>query len=305
MIIDTPTIENIPSVATAGTFDGVHRGHRAVLESLTEAARREGLRPLAITFDRHPLETVAPEKAPLLLTSHERQAKLISDCGVELLRIPFDKATAAMTAREWLRQLREKFGVRILVIGYDNTFGHDGLDMSISDYSSMAQEEGITILEAPVVEDTSSSRVRRALLAGEVERARLMLGRPYELEGVVVSGNALGRTLGFPTANIGVHPRRLVPADGTYAVAAILPQDEILPAMVNIGIRPTVDDSGRRSVECNIIDWEGDLYTRPLEVRFLSRIRDEKKFDSIEELKAQLAEDRETAIRTFNDYIGN
>lgn len=291
-----------PAVATAGTFDGVHRGHMAVLADLINTASSEGMRALAITFDRHPLETVAPHRAPLMLSSPLRQEELIRKAGAEMMRLPFDKATASLSAREWIRLLRDKHDVRILVIGYDNTFGHDGLEMSIADYIRLAKEEGVTVIEAPVVEGVSSSRIRRAVSEGKVEEAAGLLGRPYELEGVVVKGNALGRSLGHPTANLVSHPRRLTPGDGVYAAAAITPDGSLHPAMVNIGVRPTVDNTGVRTTEANIIGWDGDLYTRQLTLFFLSRLRDEKHFDSLDSLKRQLELDAQEANKIFNNY---
>lgn len=293
---------DIPAVATAGSFDGVHLGHQAVLKELTDVARVEAMRPLAITFDRHPLEIVAPSRAPHLLLSHDRQEQLIRRSGADFLRLPFDASTARMSAREWLRLLRERYGVKALVVGYDNTFGHDGIDMSIADYERLGEEEGILVKEAPLVAGVSSSAIRRAVAAGDVEKAREMLGRPYELEGSVIAGEALGRTLGYPTANLSPHPRRLVPANGVYAASALTPDGKEYPAMVNIGRRPTVDDSGRRSIEAHIIGWEGDLYCRPLSIHFLSRIRDEKKFNSVEALRTRLHEDALISKKIFDDF---
>lgn len=301
----TQTLEKVfpetttPTVATAGTFDGVHRGHMAVLSELVSTAKNEGLEPLAITFDRHPLEVVAPHRAPQLLSGGKRQRELIESTGATLLRIPFDRETAAMSAREWLRLLRDKAGANTLVIGYDNTFGHDGLNMSIADYIELGREEGIMVKEAPLIPGISSSAVRKAVASGDVDAAREMLGRPYELDGVVVKGKALGRTLGFPTANLESHPIRLVPGEGVYAAVAITPDGERHPAMVNIGYRPTVETNGKLTTEVHIIDWEGDLYTRPLILLFLSRIRDERHFDSLDELKAQLTSDAQKAKKIF------
>lgn len=290
-----------PSIATAGTFDGVHLGHMAVLDAL--ASNACGLTPIAITFDRHPLETIAPERAPKLLSSPARQRQLIEATGASLLRLPFDKGLALLSAREWLRLLRERMGVRKLIVGYDNTFGHDGLDMTISDYAALGKQEGIEVIEAPVVEGISSSRIRRDVAAGRIEEANAMLGREYELDGVVVGGKALGRKLGRPTANLMSHPRRLVPGAGVYAAIAVTAEGENVPAMVNIGTRPTVENSGQLATEAHLIGWDGDLYTQPLTLRFISRLRDEKHFDSLDDLKQQLDADEQASLKAASKLL--
>ena len=295
----------VATVATVGSFDGVHTGHQAVLDTLLSVAHEKGLRPLAITFDRHPLEIIAPERAPGLLSSHERQEYFLHNSGVELLRTPFTTQTSLMSAREWLRELRDRHGVTTLVVGYDNTFGHDGIDMNISDYVNLGLEEGITVLEAPLVAGVSSSGIRRLISEGKIEEANKMLGYPYELEGVVIAGEALGRTIGYPTANLGVHPRRLIPGNGVYATEAVMPDGSVYPAMVNIGTRPTVDESGRRSVEAHIIGWDGDLYCRQVRLRFLRRLRDEQKFETLDNLREQLNKDSEKTLEIFHTLKKN
>lgn len=285
--------------ATAGSFDGVHLGHQAVLTELRRVAAEREQHPLAITFDPHPLEIIAPHRAPRLLLSRGRQEELIRAAGSDFLRLPFTPETAAISARDWMRLLRDSYRVRTLIVGYDNTFGHDGIDMSIADYIELGRGEGIDVIEAPMIAGVSSSRIRRAVSEGDVSSAAGMLGRPYEIEGVVIPGEALGRQIGYPTANLGIHPRRLLPADGSYATAARMPDGTLLPAMLNIGSRPTVDNSGRRSIEAHIIGWNGDIYCNTLSLQILTRLRDERRFDSIEALTHQLEEDRAKSIDIF------
>lgn len=285
-------------IATVGTFDGVHRGHSAVLDTLCATGREEGLSPLVITFDRHPLEVVAPAKAPAALTVPDRQEELLSKWDVRVVRVPFTERLAALTAGEWIGVLAREYGVRKIVLGYDNTFGCDGVSLSLDDYARLAEPYGVSVMRAPVVDGISSSAVRKAVAAGDVERAAVMLGRPYMLEGIVVHGNALGSTFGWPTANLQPDPRLLVPAPGVYAAEAILPDGREFPAMVNIGTRPTLGIGGRLSVEAHILGFKGSLYSLPFRLRFHSRLRDERKFPSLGHLKEALCNDAE-AVKAF------
>lgn len=194
--------ETIPSIVTVGTFDGLHSGHRLLLDTLLRHARHNGLRPLAITFDRHPLETIAPERAPLCLMDTEHRNNLIRQCGVEPVTIEFSRDICSLTAEQWIERMAKDYGARMLVVGYDNTFGSDGLDMSPEDYAALGKKHGIRVVTAPVAEGVSSSAVRKAIAAGRVEDAQKMTGRPYEVTGTVVNGDKIGRKIGFPTANI-------------------------------------------------------------------------------------------------------
>lgn len=280
------------AAAAIGTFDGVHRGHEAVLSTLTLLARQRGLTPIAVTFDRHPLDLIAPERAPKAITTVERKSRLLRQAGVSPVVLPFDEELRSTTAREWMQRLKRDYGVEAIVVGYDNTFGSDGINLSIADYRRLSREIGIDIVEAPFVEGISSSAVRKAIAEGDVERAAAMLGRPYRLSGTVVDGNRLGRTIGFPTANINPDPTLITPADGVYSATAILNDGSSHPAMVNIGRRPTVRRGEQRTIEAHIIDWKGDLYGSPIALDLKARLRDEIRFNSIEALREQLEKDR-------------
>lgn len=282
-----------PSAAAIGTFDGVHTGHLAVLEKVREEALRKGLRPLAITFDRHPLSLIAPERAPGAITSVERKEKLIRRAGVDPVVVAFDESLRATTAAEWMRILKERYGVELLIVGYDNTFGSDGVNMSIADYRKIGAALGMEVMEAPMVEGVSSSHIRKAVAAGRMDDATRMLERPFSLSGVVVEGNKLGRTIGFPTANLLPRPGIITPARGVYAAFAILPDGKTAPAMVNIGVRPTIRRGNAPTIEAHIIGWEGDLYGHEIRVGFIARLRDEVQFNSIDALRRQLKKDLE------------
>lgn len=297
-------IESIHSMATAatvGTFDGFHRGHRVVVETLLAEARSRGMRPLALSFDRHPLLTIAPERAPLDLTTPAERRRLITAAGVDFTEIVFTREEAALTAREFIRGLRSRLDVRLIVIGYDNTFGSDGRRLSADDYIHIGAREGVEVLVAPVLEGISSSAIRQALSEGDVRRAAAMLGRPYSVAGIVEHGQALGRRLGFPTANLSLPPRTCLPADGVYAAVARTPQGEY-PAVVNVGRRPTVAADSPRRVEAHLIGFSGDLYGGEMELSFVERLRGERKFDSLETLTRAVHEDIRAAGEVLKEH---
>lgn len=290
------------TAAAIGTFDGVHRGHAAVLRCVCEEARSHGLDPIAITFDRHPLSLIAPERVPLAITTTERKEKLIRQAGLTPVVVAFDDELRHTTAEQWMRILSEKYGVRLLVVGYDNTFGCDGINFSISDYRRLGLKFGIEVTEAPTVEGISSSAIRKAIAAGDVEAAREMLGRPHSVSGMVVEGNRLGRTIGFPTANILTKPGIAVPANGVYAAKAKLPDGSLHPAMVNVGVRPTIGRGNAPTVEAHIIGWKGDLYGHPVKLEFFRRLRDETRFKSIDALRRQLCLDAAATLEALGAH---
>ena len=283
-------------IAAIGTFDGVHLGHRSVIGVLTEYAREHGLEPVAITFKTHPLALIEPSRTPPELTPLFKKKKLLSDAGVVPMVLDFDEPLRATTAEEWMRKLHDEMGVSALVIGYDNTFGSDGINLSLEDYKELGDKTGIRVLTAPEIKNISSSAIRKAVLAGEMEKAGEMLGRPYSVTSCVVEGNKLGRMIGFPTANIELPKGVAIPKKGVYAaVVKILEDGNLIPAVVNIGTRPTLMRGNHTVMEAHLIDWKGDLYGKEIAVKFLRRLRDEKKFDSIEALREQIEEDREEA----------
>lgn len=287
---------------TIGTFDGVHRGHRLVLDTLKREAGLRGLQPVAITFDRHPLELVAPHRAPGNLTGTERKAELIRREGVEPLILPFTEQLRGMRAYDWLDYIHRKYDVTLLVAGYDNTFGSDGIDMSIADYKAMGDSIGIEVITAPEEEGVSSSAVRKAFKSGDIVKAKTLLGHQPEIEGRVMSGFHIGHDIGFPTANLQVSSRSVLPATGVYAALAFIENNpEGYPTMVNIGYRPTFEGTGKESkhltVEAHIIGKNEDLYGKSLRLEFIDRIRDERKFGSVAELRDQLKLDKEETLR--------
>ena len=290
---------------TIGTFDGVHRGHRLVLSTLKQEAAKRGLQPVAISFDRHPLELVAPERSPGNLTTTERKAELIRREEVEPLILPFNEQLRSMRAYEWLEHIHRKYGVRLLVAGYDNTFGSDGIDMSIADYKAIGDTIGIEVISAPEEPGVSSSAVRKAVKAGDIAKASSLLGHRPELEGRVAPGFHVGHEIGFPTANLQVPPTSVMPAQGVYAALAFIEDSEKgYPTMVNIGYRPTFEGTAKASdhltLEAHIIGMEDEIYGKNVRLEWLGRLRDERRFGSVDELIQQLKRDREETLRMTN-----
>ena len=297
------------AVVTTGFFDGVHLGHRHVLETLVSSARERGEEAIVVTFWPHPRAVLQQDAREfrLLNSIEEKKARLLS-CGVDRVEvIPFTREFAALKANEYLQLLRERFDASLVVMGYDNRIGSDRKTAS-----ELPESNILVVDELPTAEKNyfsgrcpknqfssaiatpthiSSTQVRQALEEGRIGNANAMLGYSYELYGVVVAGNRMGRTIGFPTANMQLYePLKLVPFNGVYAVEV-----EVLggtyKGMCNIGVRPTVDGK-TRTIETHILDFDEDIYGLPLKVRFLKRIRDERKFPSLEALREQLEKDR-------------
>ena len=288
-------------IATTGFFDGVHLGHRLVIERLVSLARERGDESLVVTFWPHPRAVLQDGARELrLLNSLEEKKELLRSLGVDRVEVlDFTRSFAALTAEQYLREiLRDRFGVTTLLMGYDNRLGSDRLTADMLFPKASALDIELIELEPfgqdvhPALTHISSTRIRKSLEDGKVEEAAEMLGYGYSLRGVVVAGNRLGRTIGFPTANMKLYePLKLVPGRGVYAVEA-----EVLGkkyrGMTNIGLRPTVGGSFT-TIETHILDFDEDIYGLPLRITFLRRLRDEVHFPSLEALKDQLEKDRE------------
>lgn len=282
---------------TVGTFDGLHRGHCAVLDFLEMECRKRNLEPEVITFDPHPLKVVAPERAPRLLeVSSERKAR-IEKRGPKVEVIEFDKSLQSLTVEEWIRRLKNEFNAALLVVGYDNTFGCDGRSMSFPQYVEIGEKYGVEVIEAPVVEGVSSSRVRKALNEGDVEKAAEMLDRRYSISGVVAKGRGDGHRLGFPTANLQTDPDILIPKPGVYAAEALTQDGKRCKSVVNIGKAPTISADLPVAVEAHLIGFSGDIYGERMRLDFIARLRDEERFPGLTELKAAIAADVDRALK--------
>lgn len=291
--------------ATIGFFDGVHRGHRFVTEQLRQLADTRGWPTMVITFDRHPRQVIQTDWQPLLLTTLDEKIQLLATTGIDLLVVlPFDQRMASLSASEFMqRVLVNQLGVRLLLTGYDNRFGHRTADTSegFADYVRYGRGMGLDVIcsTAAPGEKVSSSTIRRLLSEGNVADAAMCLSRPYSLSGTVVHGFQQGRTMGFPTANmlLADDSQRLIPKDGVYAVRVSLDaQSPTLPAITNIGMRPTFDGH-RRTIETHILDFTGNLYGQTITVYFIDRLRNEQHFASPEDLARQMADDEKAARR--------
>jgi riboflavin kinase/FMN adenylyltransferase len=285
-------------VVTWGVFDGVHRGHQEVLATLTSWARGRGAPSVAITFDRHPAEVLRGVDVPLVCPLDVRLER-IGACGVDAtLVLSFSKAFAENSAETFVAEIiARRVGARAILLGHDSHFGKDragDFDM----LRALGARIGVEVRACEPLawrgRPMSSSLVREAVAAGRLDDAAELLGRPFSLHGVVVAGDGRGRAIGVPTANVELR-HKVRPPRGVYAVRVPLAGRE-WPGVANIGVRPTVVENGRETVEVHLLGWTGEpLYGRDLEVRFIARLRDERKFDGVDALKAQIASDIEAA----------
>jgi riboflavin kinase / FMN adenylyltransferase len=300
-------MNSMNSVVALGNFDGVHLGHRAVVRRAVEEGRRRGAKVVAATFDPHPRVVLAPGSEPRLLTTLEMRREELLGYGVdEVWAIRFDEALSRKSPEEFVRDvLVGEIGASAVVVGENFRFGHRAagdfreLERLMRGFGGEAyavpvRSEGG---EAPI----SSTRIRRLVGEGEVAEAARLLGRPYVLRGDVVVGDKRGRTIGFPTANVVADPALVVPARGVYAGFVRVGKDTYA-ACTNIGVAPTFERRESR-VEVYLLGFEGDLYGREVDVSFLERIREEKRFSGVEELKTQISRDVEAARRITNDGV--
>ena len=289
-----------PSAATIGCFDGVHRGHQMLVQMMVRQAQERGLKPIAVTFDRLPRQLFDPDFHPQVLSTLDEKVTYLKELGVEeVVVLSFTHQLAALSAEAFMREiLRDQLSVKLLVTGYDHRFGHDRSE-GFNDYVRYGQGLGIDVVRGDVAmmgdQMAVSSTVIRQLLAeeGRVEAMPDVLTRRYMLSGRVVSGEHIGHELGFPTANLEPDcQEKLIPASGAYAVWAIV-DDQSMPAMMNIGTRPTFEGK-RQTLEVHILADVGNLYGRKMTVEFVSRLRAEQRFDTREALIAQLEHDKRT-----------
>jgi riboflavin kinase/FMN adenylyltransferase len=291
-------------VATIGFFDGVHSGHRFLLSQVREEAAARGLSTSVVTFPVSPSVVMRPEASVALLSTPFEKLELLDAAGVDTcILLPFTPQLAALTARQFMGLLKERYGVQALVIGYDHRFGHNRCE-GFDDYVRYGREIGMEVIQAREFDraKVSSSAIRSLLAEGEVERANRLLGYPYYIEGIVTEGHRVGRRLGFPTANLlPDSPDKLVPAEGVYVVKATV-DGTPYKGILNIGHRPTLHNGPERSIEVHLLHFEGDIYARPLRIDFLRFLRKEHRFDTVEELADQISRDKAEAEQTFVDF---
>lgn len=283
--------------ATIGFFDGVHRGHQFMIDSLTTMAHAQGRQSLVITFDRHPRQVVHADYVPQLITTTDEKLQLLHATAADRIEVlHFDAQMAQLSAYEFMRQvLHEKYGVAMLLTGYDNRFGHNRTE-GFADYVRYGEEMGMKVLQnTPIDIDglrVSSSLIRHLIVEGNITEASNCMGHPYSITGGVAHGFQEGRRIGFPTANIVPESaEKLVPGNGVYATRVSVEGGEWMPAMLNIGTNPTFQRQ-QTTIEAHIIGFEGDIYGRKVRVEFGRKLRDEQRFESVEALQKQLEADK-------------
>lgn len=293
------------AVVTIGTFDGVHIGHQKIINRIKEIAEEEGGETVIITFYPHPRAVLHPEDNNLkLINSLEEKIALLEKYGIGHLIIqPFTKEFSQLSAAAFVKEvLVNKLGTKILVIGYNHQFGRNR-EGSLEQLMELAPVYDFKVEEIPKQDidyiAVSSTKIRNAILEGDIETANLYSGNPFTLTGIVEQGNQMGRTIGFPTANIGVSdPNKIIPGNGVYAVIVEWNKEQY-KGMLNIGMRPTLGGLSR-TIEVYILDFDQSIYGQGLTLVFKSRIRDEKKFDGIEALREQLLIDKKNAIKLLS-----
>jgi riboflavin kinase/FMN adenylyltransferase len=289
------------TVATAGFFDGVHRGHRYLIDRMKENARTAGLKTAIITFPVHPRKILQQAYQPRLLNSFQERLQFLASTGVDYCYvIDFTPEFSETTARDFIcKILSEQLQVKELLVGYDHKFGKGRSD-TYEQYTEYGKTCGMTVRQAEPLPEIdshiSSTAIRRMLSEGKVQEAAAALSYCYSLEGEVIHGNHLGRTIGFPTANLDLNDKdKIIPHDGVYAVRVML-QDQLYRGMAYIGKRPTVASAGEQRIEVHIFDFDRDIYGEQLRIEFIEFLRPDIRFDSLEQLTEQLAQDRHKAI---------
>jgi riboflavin kinase/FMN adenylyltransferase len=292
-----------PYALTIGVFDGIHRGHQHLIQQTAEAARAVGGKAGLVTFWPHPLAVLRPTLEVRHLTTLEEKLEILAALGMldSVVVLPFTPALAATPASDFLDLLLRHLDMQVLLEGADFALGHnrEGDMAFLADYGQQHRFRVETIgLQQAGDQRISSTRIRALLASGQVEEVATLLGRPYSARGVVMTGDQRGRLLGFPTANLGIDANKILPADGVYAVRARV-GDEDYQGVTNIGVRPTVDGT-RHLTEVHLLDVACDLYGKVLEVQFVARLREERRFAGIEALKAQIAADVQQARLVLN-----
>lgn len=295
-------VERVPrTVLTVGTFDGVHAGHRAILDTVVEEAGKQSARSVLVTFDPHPRDIINPGDAGIkLLTTIQERSEILNELGIdEMVVIPFNRDFSLLSSEEFVRDIiYEKIGVSQFVIGYDHQFGRnrEGTIETIERLGKELGFEAYVVSKREIGEQTvSSTAIRKAISEeGDVKKAARFLQRPYRLNGTVIHGEKRGKEIGYPTANIKPeHPQKVIPRDGVYAVRLRV-MGNWFKGMMNIGTRPTFHEK-KRTLEVNLFDFDEDIYGKEVQVRFFNRIRDEVEFEGVNELIRQLRKDEKRA----------
>lgn len=296
IITDDIEVSLSPCVATIGCFDGLHRGHQYLIKQVCQEAKKRELHSALITFPVHPRQVMQSDYRPQWLTCLPQKTALIKEAEADYcIMLPFTPQLSLLSAKEFMQLLHNRFHVCVLIIGYDHRFGHNRSE-GFKEYCLYGKELGIEVIQAQaLIEDgisISSSVIRRLLKEGNIAQANHYLGYRYYLDGIVVGGYKVGRKLGFPTANLQPScPDKLIPMEGVYAVYAYIEKTRYA-GMLNIGHRPTVDNGSELSIEVHILNFSDNIYNHHLRIEFIEFIRQEQKFASLDELIAQLKNDK-------------
>ncbi len=291
------------TVVTIGTFDGVHLGHQKIIQHLIDAAKKANCESVILTFFPHPRMVLQGDQSIQLLNTIKERTELLANTGIDYLVVhPFDEAFSSLSAEEFIKTvLVDKLNVHQIIVGHDHRFGKNRT-ADFHDLVQFGQKYGFQVaqIEAEMLHEVnvSSTKIRTALLAGEIKLAGDYLGQPYQLNGTVASGKQLGRTIGFPTANLEIpEPYKLIPKRGVYLVRSKINNLPVY-GLMNIGFRPTVSGTDQ-TIEIHFLHFDGDLYGQTIRVDLLDFWRNEQKFDSVEALKTQLEKDKEWALRAI------
>ena len=299
-------IKNINIDKTAicvGTFDGLHQGHMVVINKTIEQAKRLNAKSLVFTFWPHPHEIIFPDKTVYYLNTFQEKIDLFSKSGIDyLVLFPFNKEFSNKTSKEFIKDfLVEKLNMKFFVIGYDHQFGKER-EGKYEKMMNCAEELnfGIERVEQQAIKDEfiSSTKIRNLIKEGELELANSLLGYKYFTSGDIIRGKQIGKSIGFPTANINIAPNKIMPKTGVYCVKVDL-EDKIYTGMANIGFNPTIDNSKELNLEVHLFDFQKDIYQKKIKISFYKRIRNEEKFSSLEALKSQLEKDKLESIKYF------
>lgn len=299
-------IEHPSLVATIGFFDGVHTGHRFLIEQVKEEAQKSGLASAVITFPVHPRKVLQKDYQPALLCGYDEKIERLATTGIDYcISLDFTKEISELSAQQFMQDiLKDKLSVNTLVIGYDHRFGHNRED-GFRDYERYGREMNMNVIEAlplPGADHVSSSRIRKLLGEGYIRKAAKLLSYNYTISGKIVEGFKVGRTIGFPTANIQVwETYKVIPAFGVYAVYVHV-DNEKYDGMLYIGKRPTLHNGDNISIEVNLFDFDGDLYNKSLTTEFIDFVRPDEKFSDIDTLKEQIGKDKDAVINVIRNY---
>ncbi|MBT4709605.1 MAG: bifunctional riboflavin kinase/FAD synthetase [Flavobacteriaceae bacterium] len=296
---------NSESIITLGTFDGVHKGHQKILKKLIKEAKKLNLESIVLTFFPHPRTVLNPNFPLKLINTINERTRLFEKSGIDtLITHPFDKNFSELTPEKFVKDiLVNKLNIKKILIGYDHRFGKNRT-AGIKDLKTLGLKYNFKVIEISVQEQNnvsiSSTKIRNSIIQGNIKKAKSYLGYDFSLKGKVVKGNEIGRTIGFPTANLEIEENyKLIPKNGVYLIYTIL-EKQVFFGMMNIGVKPTLKIE-KESIEVNLFDWEKDIYGEFIEVFILDYIRDETKFDSLTDLTDQIKIDKKTCLKLIEE----